>query len=112
MKLKATALALVAAFAAAGTAQADVSYFSIDRQHGNSSNFELGLVRSAADGVIEIYENNGDVQGDLLGSTRVNAGANLNVKVDLGRTVHATELVAILRSGDTILATKEIDVSQ
>lgn len=111
MFTKTLALALAATIGGTTLAQADTSYFSIDRQHSDSSNLELGLVRSAADGVVEIYSYNNDVQGQLLGSAPISAGANLDVKVDLGTTVR-TDVVAVLRSGDAVLATKEIDISR
>lgn len=109
MFIKSAAIALVATLGTASFASADTSFFSIHDRIDPSSNLELGLVRSAADGVVEVYTNNGGQQGRLLGTAPVHAGANLDVKVDLGVNVN-TDIVAVLKSGGEVLAVEEIDV--
>ena len=109
MFMKSAAIALVATLGTASIASADQSFFSIHDSMDSSSNLELGLVRSAADGVVEVYANNGGQQGRLLGSSPIHAGANLNVKVDLGTRVN-TDIVAVLKSGGEVLAVEEIDI--
>ena len=104
------ALALTAVVGSVSLAAADNSYFSVDRLFSDSSNLELGLVRSASDATVEIYSFHRGEVGMLLGSTDVREGANQDVKVNLGNRP-VNDVVAILKDGDTVLATKKIDIA-
>ena len=103
------ALALTAVLGSVSLAAADNSSFFIDRVHSDSSNLELGLVRAETSGVIEVYDYHKGEVGALLGTTTVRAGSNQDVSVDLGIRV-ANDVIAIMKSGDTVLATKKIDI--
>ncbi|SLN23877.1 hypothetical protein [Roseisalinus antarcticus] len=101
----ALALAAAATLGTATVASAD-SYFGIIDRQGDSAILDLGTVVSEADGVVEIY--NGDT---LLGSSAVRAGANGNVRVNVN-TPPLTDVTAQLRSGDAVLAERQIDISR
>jgi hypothetical protein len=103
-------IALAATLGSATLASADVSYFGIDSLHDDTARVNLGTVRSATDGVIELYDYNNAEIGKLLGTTSVSAGANSHVAVIApGRLIN--DVYAVLKSNDgTVLADKEIDV--
>ena len=105
------ALALTAVLGSVSLAAADTSSFFIDRVHTSSSNLELGLVRAESAGVIEVYDFHKGVQGKLLGTTSVRAGSNQDVRVDLGTRV-VNDVVAVIKSGGNVLATKKIDIGR
>lgn len=105
---KTTAIALAAIAASATIASADVSYlstFAMEQQRGNK--VEMGTVRAASDGVVEIYSFHTGVQGDLLGSTTVNAGANSNVDVSIARP--STDAIAVLKVNGQVVDTQKIN---
>jgi len=105
---KTTAIAVAAIAASATIASADVSYlssFAMDQER--SGQIELGTVRAANDGVVEVYSFHRGVQGDLLGSTNVNAGANADVDVKIARP--ATDAIAVLKVNGQIVDTQEIE---
>jgi hypothetical protein len=106
---KTFAIALAAVLGSVTLASADVSYFSLDRVHSDNARVELGVVRSATDGVIELYDYNNDVVGELLGTTTVHAGANSDVAVIAGPRL-INDVYAVLKSNSgEILADNEID---
>lgn len=93
-------VALAALVGAAGIAAADeISYFAAQPPQVPDFKADFVMVRSAEDATVEVY--NGS--GLLLGSKQVHAGANPNVFVVLRRQPN-TDLVAVLRAGDAILA--------
>lgn len=100
------ALAMAALMATATLASAQSNFSIIERQ-GSSANIWIDLVRSDADGVVELYE------GDrLVGTTSVHAGANADVKVNVG-TPPSSDLTAVLKSeGGQVLATQRIDIDR
>lgn len=105
---KTTAIALAAVAASATIASADVSYLSnFVMEQERSGQIELGTVRAANDGVVEIYSFHRGVQGDLLGSTNVHAGANADVDVNIARP--STDAIAVLKVNGQIVDTQEID---
>lgn len=109
-KKLAAAIAAVATLGLATTASANVSYFDFDERIEEGSVADIGLVRSATDGVVEIYDFSAGVLGDLLGTQDVFAGANGNVRINLNG--HASDDVyAILRSGDRVLAEQEFEIN-
>lgn len=100
------ALALATAGLAGAASAADgVSYFSFGDRLAQDSILELGTVRAAADGVIEIR----NLSGDLLGTTDVKAGANGDVRVFVGRAP-VSDVVAELKIGGETVATKVYDI--
>ena len=79
-----------------------------------SGTITINGVNADADGVVAIYEADGDMVGDLLGMTEIFAGANSDVIVDLERPAQL-DLIAVLYAGevsspDMGVATLEIDL--
>lgn len=101
--LTAAALALTAGAAAAE------SYlpFTAHTQDRDSV-IELGTVRAANDGVVEIYSFHAGEIGDLLGTEAVSDGANSNVRVGLG-TQPVTDVIALLKVDGQVVDTQEIE---
>lgn len=98
--MRATLLLAAALLGSAHAATADeISYFAAQGPQEPDFKADFVMVRSAEDAVVEVY----DFAGTLLGSKDVHAGANPNVFVVLRRQP-STDLVAVLRSGDEILA--------
>ncbi len=103
------ALAALAAVGTATIATADSSYFGLETVQEESSRLDIGTVRASSDAVIEVYDFHGGTVGNLLGTEAVNAGANANVFVNLGQTAR-NDVIAILKSGDQVLATQEFEI--
>ena len=68
---------------------------------------DLNVVRSAQDGVVQIV----DADGNVLGMTEVNAGANDNLRVSIKPTARQ-DLTLELLHGGTVAATGEISVDR
>ena len=105
---KTVTLAIAAIAASATIASAninDLSNFSMEQDRG--SQVELGLVRAASDGVVEVYTFHKGEIGALLGSTNVRAGANVDVDVNIPRT--GVDAIAILKVNGQTVDTQEID---
>ena len=103
------ALAALAAIGTATVATADSSYFGLETVQEETSRLDIGTVRAGSDAVVEIYDFHGGEIGDLLGTEAVNAGANSNVFVNLGRTAR-NDVIAILKAGDQVLASQEFEI--
>ena len=102
-------LSLAAALAlSAGAAAAD-SYFAFGETLEDRATVELGTVLAEADGVVEIYNVSGGQTGALLGTTPVFAGANQDVRVQIGAG-YRTDVLAVLKIGDEIVATQDYDI--
>jgi len=99
------ALAAIAASASMASANSYISNFVEEQVRG--SQVELGTVRAAGDGVVEIYSFHKGEVGVLLGSEAVTAGSNLDVDVDIRRP--ATDAIAILKVNGQIVDTQELD---
>lgn len=67
---------------------------------------EIDMVRSAVDGIVEIREDRAG--GALLGQAPVHAGANPSFRIRLSRRP-STDVVAVLRNGDSIVATADLE---
>ena len=105
---KTLTLAAAAIAASASFASADVSYISnFVAEQDRSSQVELGTVRAAGNGVVEIYSFHKGKVGALLGSEEVVAGVNTNVDVDIARP--GTDAIAILKVNGEVVDTQEID---
>ncbi len=100
--------ALTASVAAASAASAD-SNFSFDAAQNSGSILELGVVNSAADGVIEVYDYRLGEQGKLLAVESVHAGANRDTRINLNSEPFG-DVLAVLKSGGQVLATQLVDV--
>lgn len=109
MTVKTLILAAAASVTLAGAASAD-SYFSFNDRVDASSTIELGTVRADANGIVEIYDNHGGAQGKLLGTQKVAAGANYDVRVNVGvRPIN--DVVAVLKINGATAAEQELDVN-
>ncbi|WP_375280754.1 hypothetical protein [Pseudooctadecabacter sp.] len=105
---KTLSIALAALTASATVAAADVSYLSnFIKEQNRDSQVELGTVRAASDGVVEIFSFHKGEVGPLLGSEAVMAGANLDVDVDVRRPL--TNVIAVLKVDGQIVDSQEID---
>ncbi|WP_375280755.1 hypothetical protein [Pseudooctadecabacter sp.] len=99
------AAAAVAATASFASAESYISNFV--EEQSRDTQVELGTVRAAADGVVEIYSFHGGELGALLGSEAVMAGANTNTNVDILRS--NVDAIAVLKVGGEIVDTQEIE---
>ncbi len=104
------AIALAAVVGSATLASADVSYFGLTKTLPETSTIDLGTVRAADAGTVEIYDYRLGTQGALLGTETVNAGANSNVRIDLG-LAPAGDVLAVLKVDGQVVATQRYDVA-
>jgi hypothetical protein len=95
MKTRFAALALLTLAASASVASAADSFLPLERAYDGGSTVDFETVRAAGTGMLEIYAYTGGEQGDLLGSSPVLPGVNLDVKVNIGNSV-GTDLMAVL----------------
>ena len=109
MSIKMIALAAATVAATASAASAD-NYFAFGDRLENSSTLELGTVRAAADGVVEIYDGRFGDLGALLGTEDVMAGANKDVRVNVGHGPDA-DVIAVLKVDGQIVAQQEYEVN-
>ena len=65
-------------------------------------------MRAADAGVVSLYDFHGGVQGALLGSEQVAAGANFDVRVNLGQRA-INDVIAVLTVDGQIIDTQELD---
>lgn len=103
-------LALAAAVAATGSIASADNYFEFGETLDRSSVLDLGLVRAESAGVVEIYDSVRGEQGKLLGTELVNAGANSDVRINLG-TAPQGDVIAVIRVNGEIAQTKSFDVN-
>ena len=106
MTLKTLALAAVASVALVSTASADA--FSFNEADVSGSTVELGQVSSTGAGLVSLYDFHGGVQGALLGTQEVAAGANFDVRVTLPQPP-VNDVVAVLTVDGQIIDTQELD---
>ncbi len=105
-RIIASALAAVALTATAASAN---SYFDFtSERQDRGSVVELNTVTADGNGVVEIYDFQGGEVGDLLGTKTVTAGANSNVRVNIGAPSQ-TDAIALLKIDGEVVATQEID---
>lgn len=109
MSIKMIALAAATVAATASIASADLSTFGYGERLEAKSSLDLGLVRSAGAGIVEIYDYRAGTQGALLGSTTVNAGANQDVRVNVGPKP-LTDVLAVLKVNGQIVSMKDFDI--
>ncbi|SHH05047.1 hypothetical protein SAMN05444003_1836 [Cognatiyoonia sediminum] len=109
MSIKMIALAAATVAATTTAASAD-NYFAFGDRLENSSTLELGTIRAAADGVVEIYDGRFGDLGALLGTEEVMAGANSDVRVNVGHGPDA-DVIAVLKVDGQIVAQQEYEVN-
>lgn len=90
--------------AGAAAAQPTTSYFAIEDHITRNNIVDLGNVTAEADGVVEVY----DINGNFLGSTEVRQGANTDVRVNLGHPP-VTDVRAELKIDGTVVASQDYD---
>ncbi len=109
MSIKTLTLAAAAVALTAGAASANS--FGFQESVEDRNNIELALVTAAADGVVEIYNLKAGEQGALLGATMVNAGANDDVRINIGNGFK-TDVLAVLTVDGQVVASEEFDVAR
>ena len=107
MSIKSIALIAATVALTAGTASANQFAFGEDLDAG--STLELGTVTANGAGFVEIYDYFGGTRGDLLGVEEIRAGANTNVKVNVGIRGNNDVLAVLNVNGQEVLA-KEYDI--
>lgn len=104
-----TAAALIAA-STASVASAN-SYFGVVTTLDSANTLDLGTVRAAADGVVEIYDYRAGQQRELLGSAMVNAGANQDVRVSVP-VAPRFDVIALLKINGEVVDSQVIDIDR
>lgn len=99
----AAATALIATSASAN--------FSFNEMNLAGSTAELGQVSVESDATVSVYSYNAGVQGALLGETELNAGANRDVRVPLGKRP-INDVIAVLTVDGQVIDTQEIDLAR
>ncbi|SFR08303.1 hypothetical protein [Poseidonocella sedimentorum] len=111
MKRSIITASLAALVASASIATADTSFFSYEGAQSGKSYVTFDSVTADSDAVVEIRDFRLGEVGDLLGTETVHAGANTQVKVRIGEEPLG-DVIAILKSGDQVLATQEVDINR
>jgi len=109
MKLTTIALALTATL---GATAATADAFTIIPDQEVNSVVELGLVRSITGGTVEIRDFRLGTAGDVLGMTSVSAGANTDVRVNVGQEPLGDVLAVLLDANGNPVAEYKIDVGR
>ncbi len=106
--MKLVKISLIAATIAAGaTAASAANYFSINSGiDAFDTVVDLNVVRSDQAGVVQIL----DADGNVLGMTDVNAGANQDLRVSIKPTTD--DLTLQLLHGGSVVATGEVNVDR
>ncbi|MEJ8562389.1 hypothetical protein QTO30_14915 [Yoonia sp. GPGPB17] len=110
MSIKSIALVAATIAATASVASAD-SYFEFGENLESKSTLDLGLVRAEGAGVVEIYDFATGEIGALLGTEAVNAGANADVRVNLGISPKQ-DVIAVLKVDGETVAQRDYDIIQ
>ncbi len=109
MSIKTLITAAAAVAITAGAASANT--FGFQESVEDRNNIELALVTASGDGVVEIYNVKAGQQAELLGMQSVNAGANDDVRINIGNSFK-TDVLAVLKVDGQIVATEEFDVAR
>lgn len=94
--MKSTALAAALSI---GTVAAADATFGFQTTVEDDSSIMIDLVRTPSEGVVAVYDYSTGEFGDLLGSAPLNAGANIDVLVQLDVSTAQT-LAAVIYEGD------------
>ncbi|MFG5382836.1 MULTISPECIES: hypothetical protein [unclassified Yoonia] len=105
-----TIIFAAAAAAVTATAGAADTYFEQGRTLEAGNVLELGLITAEGAGVVEIYDYRNGTQGKLLGTERLNAGANTNTRVNTGLPANR-DVIAVVKIDGQIAATKAFDIN-
>ncbi|PRY75968.1 hypothetical protein CLV80_11054 [Yoonia maritima] len=108
MSIKKIALA-AATVAALGSAASAESYFELGENLDATSILDLGIVRAEGDGVVEIYKSASGEIGTLIGTESVHAGANSDVRVNVGGTP-LNKVIALLKVDGQVVAQQDYDI--
>lgn len=108
MSIKTIAFA-AATVAALGSAAAADNYFEFGDNLAMNSTLDLGLVRADGNGVVELYTSNGGKLGTLIGTETVRAGANSDVRINVG-SAPQQDVIALLKVNGEIVAQKDYDL--
>jgi hypothetical protein len=99
----ATTLALAAGASSANT-------LGFNEVQDSTTLIDLGTIVADGTGVVEVYDNWGDRQGQLLGSETVRPGANSDVRVPLRFAPHG-DVVALLKVDGEVVAQQVIRIA-
>ncbi len=110
MSIKSIALVAATIAATASVASAD-NYFEFGERLESSSILDLGLVRSEGAGTVEIYDYSRGEIGALLGTETVNAGANADVRVNVGNRPFQ-DVIALLKVDGQTVAQRDFDIDR
>lgn len=102
-------IALIAATIAATAGAASANQLPVVQDLDSGSTLELGTVTADRAGFVEIYDYRTGVRGDLLGVEALRAGANTNVKVDVG-IFGNNDVLAVLKIDGQEVLTKDYDI--
>ena len=105
--IKKFAFAAAATVALTSVAAADGA-FSYNEADIAGATAEIGQVRTTAAGVVSLYDYNTGVQGALLGTQNVEAGANYDVRVNIGKAP-INDVIAVLTINGEVVDTAEFD---
>ena len=105
-----TIIFAAAAAAVTATAGAADTYFEQGRTLQASDVLELGLITADNAAVLEIYDFSTGTQGALLGTERLSAGANTNVRVNTGLPA-SQDVLAVVKIGGQVAASKAFDIN-
>lgn len=105
---KSLAIGFLAAMSFGSVASAE-SYFTCMNPLPKEALLELGTITSDGEGVVEVYDFRLGKQGDLLGTTNVNQGANSDVRLNIGRPPLG-DLLAVLTVDGEVVASKVYEV--
>ena len=109
MSIKSIALVAATIASTASFAAAD-SYFEYNENLDSASVLDLGLVRAEGAGVVEIYDFATGEIGALLGTEAVNAGANSDVRVNVGIRPKQ-DVIAVLKVDGQTVAQRDYDIN-
>ncbi|MBW6417046.1 hypothetical protein [Celeribacter sp. PS-C1] len=105
-----TVLAAAAVTLAGSAAFAGAGYIKPGEAQNTNSGVTLELVRADSAGVVYAYDARDGVEGKVLGSAPVKAGANTNVRIEF-RTQPLKDVLTVLYTDDTTTpaATAEVN---
>lgn len=108
--LAAAAVVGAATFAAAEPFNSAGNYFSQSTTVEANSVFDVALVTTTGAGTVAIYDYNAGTQGALLGQIAVNAGANADLRINLG-VPPRNDVIAVLTVAGEVTATQTFEVT-
>lgn len=109
MNTKAFAFAL--AISTAGTTALADAHFTFSDYLTPSSILEFGVIQTDEAAVLEVYDFIGGQKGDLLGTVDLHAGANPDVRVNVG-VAPRQDVLAMIKTGDHVTAVRHFHVHE